>query len=207
MKKLAGKDELHHDDIQKILKNIPEFEKRKTQVLIHLDLAQKITDQMQNPKYNIMRLIEFEQTMISGVNDQGQQVQDNFMTKELTKLLKTLGRTEDKLRLVSMYLLCYSLPNADFRTVLSLVDTKEEKDFIKIIREYNKAQEIPKKPKRSHPQLSNNEFNEYRRKYVSEIQEMYDILRTQPQIVKIARDALNKNLDPRDFPFCGDERP
>lgn len=30
MKKLANKEELHHDDIQKILKSIPEFEKRKT---------------------------------------------------------------------------------------------------------------------------------------------------------------------------------
>jgi len=36
---LAGKEELHHDDIQKMLKTIPEFEKKKTQVLIHLDLA------------------------------------------------------------------------------------------------------------------------------------------------------------------------
>ena len=30
MKRLADKEELHHDDIQKILKSIPEFEKRKT---------------------------------------------------------------------------------------------------------------------------------------------------------------------------------
>ena len=60
MKKIANKEELHHDDIQKILKSIPEFEKRKTQVLIHLDLAQKVTDKMQNPKFNIMKLIEFE---------------------------------------------------------------------------------------------------------------------------------------------------
>ena len=34
---------------------------------------------------------------------------------------------------------------------------------------------------------------------------MYDILRTQPQIVKIAKDALNKQLDPKVFPFIGDE--
>ena len=49
LKKLSGKEELHHDDIQNILKTIPEFEKRKAEVLIHLDLAQKVTDNMQNP--------------------------------------------------------------------------------------------------------------------------------------------------------------
>lgn len=35
---------------------------------------------------------------------------------------------------------------------------------------------------------------------------MYDILRTQPQIVKIARDCINKTLDPKLFPFIGDEK-
>lgn len=30
MQKLAGKEDLHHDDIQRMLKAIPEFEKKKT---------------------------------------------------------------------------------------------------------------------------------------------------------------------------------
>lgn len=168
MKKLADKEELHHDDIQKILKQIPEFEKRKTQVLIHLDLAQNVTDKMQNPKYNIMKLIEFEQTIISGVNDQGQKMTDNFITKELMNILKTLGRAEDKLRILSVYLLCYALPEADFKTVLKLMDTKEQRDVLKFIRDYN-ASEQPKKPKRTYPVLSNQEYNEYKRKYTQEI--------------------------------------
>jgi protein-disulfide isomerase len=50
------------------------------------------------------------------------------------------------------------------------------------------------------------EFNEYTRKYVHEIDRSYDILRTAPQIVKLARDALNKNLDSKLFPFAGDEK-
>jgi len=39
LKKLSTKEELHHDEIQKILKTIPEFEKKMAEVLIHLDLA------------------------------------------------------------------------------------------------------------------------------------------------------------------------
>eukprot|EP00347_Sterkiella_histriomuscorum_P013160 403365781 len=205
MKKLANKEELHHDDISKILKSIPEFEKRKTQVLIHLDLAQKVTDKMQNPKMNIMKLIEFEQSIISGVSDQGQTLSENFIAKELTKIIKILGRAEDKLRILSIYLLCYALPDADFKTVLSLVETQEEKNVLKLIRDYNK-QEPVKKLKRTYPQLSNSEFNEYKRKYANEIQEMYDILRTQPQIVKLAKEALNNQLDTRVYPYCGDEK-
>lgn len=35
---------------------------------------------------------------------------------------------------------------------------------------------------------------------------MYDILRCQPQIMKVARDALNNDLDTTLFPFLGDEQ-
>ena len=34
---------------------------------------------------------------------------------------------------------------------------------------------------------------------------MYDILRCQPKILKIAKDAFNKKLDPKIFPFLFDE--
>ena len=44
----------------------------------------------------------------------------------------------------------------------------------------------------------------YQAKY-KEIQEMYDILRCQPAIAKIAQDALDCKLDPKAFPFLGDE--
>lgn len=81
---------------------------------------------MQNPNNNIMKLIEFEQTIVSGVNDQGQTMSENFIAKELTKILKSLGRQEDRLRLLAMYLLCYSIPDPDFKIVLSLVEGKEE---------------------------------------------------------------------------------
>jgi hypothetical protein len=32
-----------------MLKAIPEFERKSAEVLIHLDLAQRVTDNMQNP--------------------------------------------------------------------------------------------------------------------------------------------------------------
>ena len=48
--------------------------------------------------------------------------------------MKTLGRTEDKLRLLCIYLLCYTLPDADFKTVLKLVETKEEREVLKLVR-------------------------------------------------------------------------
>jgi hypothetical protein len=43
-----------------MLKAIPEFEKKSAEVLIHYDLVQKISDNMQHPEYKIMKLIEFE---------------------------------------------------------------------------------------------------------------------------------------------------
>lgn len=35
---------------------------------------------------------------------------------------------------------------------------------------------------------------------------MYDILRTQPTIVKLAKEALSRNLDNRLYPYVGDEK-
>jgi hypothetical protein len=49
LKKFAGKEEIQHDEIQNMLKAIPEFERKSAEVLIHLDLAQRVTDNMQNP--------------------------------------------------------------------------------------------------------------------------------------------------------------
>jgi hypothetical protein len=46
LKKFAGKEEIHHDEIQNMLKAIPEFERKSAEVLIHLDLAQRVTDNM-----------------------------------------------------------------------------------------------------------------------------------------------------------------
>jgi len=39
MKDLAHKKEMHHQDISNLLKMVPEFEEKKTKLLIHLDLA------------------------------------------------------------------------------------------------------------------------------------------------------------------------
>jgi len=47
---------------------------------------------MASPEFNIMKLIEFEQTLISGVNDKGTPITEMAAAKDLTKVLKTLGR-------------------------------------------------------------------------------------------------------------------
>jgi hypothetical protein len=54
-------------------------------------------------------------------------VSDSTIAKELSKVIKSLGRPQDKLRLLCIYLLCYALPDSDFRTVQSLMNGKEEK--------------------------------------------------------------------------------
>ena len=207
LRKLSGKEDLHHDDIQNMLKLIPEFEKRQAEVLVHLDLSRQITDIMANANYNIMKLIEFEQTIISGVNDKGQVASETQVAKELTKVLKTLGRPTDKLRLLSIYLMCYGLPDSDFKTISKLVETKEERQALKVIRQYSmqrySGEEI-RKPTRILAQIPPEDFKMYQAKY-KEIQEMYDILRCQPAIAKIAQDALDCKLDPKAFPFLGDE--
>jgi hypothetical protein len=60
IKDVANKKEMHNDEISNLLKRIPEFEEKKTKVLIHYELAQKVSAFTQNEEYNILRLIELE---------------------------------------------------------------------------------------------------------------------------------------------------
>ena len=89
---------------------------------------------MANPAYNIMKLIEFEQTVISGVNDKGEPASETLVAKELTKTLRTLERPQDRLRLLGIYILCYGLPDSDFKTISNLIEGKEERQVLKVLR-------------------------------------------------------------------------
>lgn len=86
-------------------------------MVIHIDLSRQATTAMASPDFNIMKLIEFEQTLISGVNDKGTPITEMAAAKDLTKVLKTLGRPQDKLRLLGVFLMCYGLPDADFKAL------------------------------------------------------------------------------------------
>ena len=63
----------------------------------------------------------------------------------------------DRLRLLAIYLLCYGLPDSDFKTVSKLVETKEERDLLKLVRQFAMAKVSDpdfKKPSRIVPQIS-----------------------------------------------------
>lgn len=70
---------------------------------------------------NVMQLIELEQTIISGVNEDGAPISEHTITKNLNKMVKTLGRPEDRMRLLAIYICCYNLPKQDFKTVMGLL--------------------------------------------------------------------------------------
>ena len=130
IKDVSKKKEMHHDDISNLLKKIPEFEEKKTKILIHLDLAKKVTEIMANKDNHIMRLIEMEQTIISGVNEQLTPVNEGTISTNLLKTVKKVARPEDLLRLLAIYINCYTLPKADYKSLLSLVNSDEDRDIL-----------------------------------------------------------------------------
>ena len=73
---------------------------------------------MSSKSKNILRLIELEQAIISGVKDTGEEINDKFLKKEMPKLLRKLGRKEDVLRLLGIYFSCYSVPKTEFNQIL-----------------------------------------------------------------------------------------
>ena len=69
---------------------------------------------MKNEEFNLMPLIELEQTIISGISEDFKQVQAEQVSKYVIKQANKLGRNEDVLRLLGIYLNCYSLPKRDY---------------------------------------------------------------------------------------------
>ncbi len=113
IKKVADKKEMHNDEISNLLKRIPEFEEKKTKVLIHYELAQKVSAFTQNEEYNILRLIELEQTIISGVDHEATPILEGAIAKQVRQTAKRCGRPMDVVRLLAIYLNCYAIPKAD----------------------------------------------------------------------------------------------
>jgi hypothetical protein len=59
---------------------------------------------------------------LSGVNEEGTPINENTITKNLNKMVKRLGRPEDKFRLLAIYLYCYNLPKPDFTTIVGMLE-------------------------------------------------------------------------------------
>lgn len=77
-----------------------------------------------------MSLIELEQTIISGVDDSMKEASEKKILKGLLKMIRKLSRKEDIIRLLGIYISCYSLPKQEFREILKIVDNEEEKEIL-----------------------------------------------------------------------------
>jgi len=106
-------------------------------VLIHLDLTQKVSWFMgDESKLNVIPLIEFEQTILSGVNDKGVEVGDATVSRELLNIVRDLGRPQDRLRLLCIYVLCYQISDSDFKSLKKKLETDNEKALLDIFRQF-----------------------------------------------------------------------
>ena len=85
-------------------------------------------------KLNIIPLIEFEQTILSGVNDKGIEVSDATVSRELLNIIRDIGRSVDKLRLLCLYVLSYQISESDFKSLKKKLETDNEKAVLEIFR-------------------------------------------------------------------------
>ena len=79
--KVAAKSEMKGDDMSRILQKLPELEWKKRNLFVHLDLAKRISNSMRGADRDIMQIIEQEQTILSGMDDNGKKVSDDNMAK------------------------------------------------------------------------------------------------------------------------------
>lgn len=107
------------------------------------------------------------------------------------------------MRLIALYLSCYAIPKADFKALTDSVRHEEDIEILESIRTLSYHEKVTK-VQRIRPKISQHELNEYNRKYKQEIQEAYDILRSQAPIVTLAKDAMKKQLNPNEYPYIGE---
>ena len=91
-----------------------------------------------------MRLVELEQTIISGVNESGVTVNEAAIGKGIMKILRVLKRPEDILRLLAIYMVCYALPDSDYKTCLKIVTSQEEREVLKAVSAYAGREKVKK---------------------------------------------------------------
>jgi len=200
---LSKKEKLEAEEISFMMQESTAISTLGEKLRVHRQLIDRVLQFVVEKDLAIQEIIELEQTIISGVDDEGKPISDTSIVSQLQKMLKSKTvRNSDLLRLVIIFVGCYELTDQDWNVITKLFKESENRHLIENLKLLRAGLTISpiKKMRRKVPQITQIELNEYNRK-LEEIDRKYDVLRSTPQISKIATAAQNCALDTEVYPF------
>lgn len=190
-------DQLDVGDLKDVLTTMPKYTELLAMYSKHLNLCQHVDKNLKQRKF--IDLIRVEQMIISGVTDDGTEVTNRDIIKEINKIYKSLD-PEDHARLILIYLACYEVSEKDINSLLSTL-SDEFQSACQNIQHIIGASSSGLIRRRA-PVLDDDEFRDYSDQLAST---EYEILKTTPAIAKIAKMASENNLDEGIFPYIGEQ--
>ncbi|NWI19295.1 STXB3 protein, partial [Crypturellus soui] len=177
--------------LTKLMKRMPEFQKQISRQVVHLNIAE---DCMRKFKANVESLCKTEQDLALGTDVEGQKVKD-FMRVLFPVLLNKNHDNYEKIRAMLLYIFSSNgttQENLDklIQNVQVDSDMIRNWEYLGIPILSSSASEQCKHPRRDRSS-----------------EETYQLSRWTPVIKDIMEDAIEKKLDPDEWPYCCQRRP
>ena len=195
--KLKRGGEIDIEEAMQVIRNMPKYKELMKKYTLHIELCQEASKRFTDKRWK--DLINLEQQIITGIDDFNKEVPNIDIISAITKLSKDLQR-DDHTRLLLQYLVCYELSPKDRNMITSIQDDNYEQileNLPYVFPEFEQGTKL----KRRAPVMTESEFSVYRKK---QDKVKFLILRSTPEIVKIAVDASNDDFDTERFDFIGD---
>ena len=113
-----------------VIRSMPKYQEMMKKYQVHMELINKgITD---FTTYNLRKLIQLEQDIISGLDSKGAKVNNTTLVKEMSSLSKHL-RDLDYLRLLMIYFAVFDLNRKDKETLLKSIDNEKHRFILENI--------------------------------------------------------------------------
>lgn len=162
---------------------------------VHIELANQTIKAV--TKNNLIKLINLEQDIVSGLDSTGKKINNTTLVKEISQISKDLSQT-DYLRLLMQYFACFDLSPKDKDTMLKSIPNESHRIILQNMEYLDADMAHSKKFRRRKEEMTTEEFNEYARKLS---QCNLEITRCQTKICKLIKKVHDCQLDTKDYPY------
>ncbi|RNA44805.1 syntaxin-binding 1 isoform X1 [Brachionus plicatilis] len=188
-KRASNTDKPTMKDLSQMLKKMPQYQKELSAYALHLNLAESCVSAFNN---KIKQLCDVEQNLAMGMDSQGEKIKDH-MKNIVPLLLDNEIKTEDKLRLIMLFLLNKNgITEENLQKLLHHAMIPEEKKQIILNLQQIGLQILQDQNKRRKNIPQNRRERD---------EQKYQLSRWTPYVRDLMEDAIEEKLDQRQFPY------
>lgn len=184
-------------DLKDVLSTMPKYTELLQMYSKHLNLCHHVDQNLKNRSF--IDLIKTEQMIISGLNDNGKEITNKEILKAIEGIYRNLEPI-DHIRLLMIYFVCYEIPDKDMETLLSTLNGDYHdacKNLSCILGSSNSGL-----IRRRVEVMGKSEYRDYSDQLANTD---YEILKSIPEIAKLAQLAQENTLDQGLYPYIGEQ--